>query len=118
MTSIAHPPSACRRAPLFACLLAAGLAAGCQMRGDVRPLSSEAPPPPVFAPPPDNCQAAGARFALGRQITAPLLEEMRARAGARSARTAVATDPVIAIDPQRLIVDIEPAGRIVGLRCG
>ncbi len=118
MTSIAYFLAACRRSPLFAGVLAAALAAGCQVRGDVRPLSSEAPPPPVFAPPPESCQAAGARFALGRQITAPLLEEMRARSGARSARTAVATDPAMAIDLQRLIVDIDPSGRILGLRCG
>ena len=103
---------------LIACVLAAGLAAGCQMRGDVRPLSSEAPPPPVFAPPPESCQAAAVRFALGRQITAPLLEEMRSRAGARSARTAGAADPAMPVDLQRLIVDIDPTGRIVGLRCG
>lgn len=118
MTSIASSLAAGRRPALLACLLGAGLVAGCQMRGDVRPLSSEAPPPPVFAPPPESCQAGGARFALGRQITAPLLEEMRSRAGARSARTAFATDPPMAVDPQRLIVDVDPAGRILGLRCG
>ena len=44
--------------------------------------------------------------------------EMRSRAGARSARTAVAADPVMGVDLQRLIVDIEPSGRILGLRCG
>lgn len=118
MTSIASSLAAGRRLPLVAGALAAALVAGCQTRGDVRPLSSEAPPPPVFAPPPESCQAASARFALGRQITAPLLEEMRSRAGARSARTAVATDPAMGVDVQRLVVDIEPSGRILGLRCG
>ena len=118
MTSHASSLAAARRLPLYAGVLAAGLAAGCQMRGDVRPLSSEAPPPPVFTPPPQVCQSTGARFALGRRITAPLIEEMRSRAGARSARTALATDPALAVDLQRLIVDIEPSGRIVGLRCG
>lgn len=118
MTSTDARLAACCRLPLVAGVLAAALAAGCQMRGDVRPLSSEAPPPPVFNPPPHTCQAAGARFALGRRITAPLIDEMRSRAGARSARTALASDPAMAVDPQRLIVDIEPSGRIVGLRCG
>jgi hypothetical protein len=118
MTSIDDSLVARRRFPLIAGMLAAVLAAGCQMRGEVRPLSSEAPPPPVFAPPPGACQAAGARFALGRQITAPLLEEMRSRAGARSARTALASDPAMGIDLERLIVDIDPSGRILGLRCG
>lgn len=118
MTPIASSLAMCRRPLWPVCLWAAGLAAGCQMRGDVRPLSSEAPPPPAFVPAPGACQAAAARFALGRQITAPLLEEMRSRVGAESARTAFATDPALPVDLKRLIVDIEPTGRIVGLRCG
>ena len=108
------------RRPLGPAACALGLAAlaGCQMRGDVRPLSSELPPPPVFAAPPEGCQPGGARFALGRTITAPLLEEMRMRAGARLARTALPNDAPPAADAQRLTVDIDPAGRILGLRCG
>ena len=106
----------------FTCglLIASAGLAGCQMRGNVRPLSSELPPPPVFATTTQpECRAADARFALGRQIDAPMLEQMRARTGARVARSVLPTDPPSPdVDATRLNVDIEPNGRIVGARCG
>nr|WP_256354269.1 I78 family peptidase inhibitor [Variovorax sp. dw_308] len=106
----------------FTCGLLLGVAtvAGCQMRGDVRPLSSELPPPPNFAGTmPQECRATEARFALGKPIDASTLEEMRLRAGARSARSVRPTDPPPRdVDATRLNVDIEASGRIVGARCG
>jgi hypothetical protein len=101
--------------PLLVLLLV--LLGGCQFRGEPRPLSSEAPPPPAFVDAPARCTAARARFGLGRRIIAPLLEEMRMRTGARRARLVLATDPEIPFDAARLIVDIEPNGRVVGVRC-
>jgi hypothetical protein len=64
------------------------LMAGCQARPEFRPLTSEAPPPPVFAtvPADEACQAVQARYALGRSLDPLLLEEMRTRTGSRSAR--------------------------------
>jgi len=104
-----------RRCPL---LLIVALAAGCQMRGEVRPLSSEMPPPPVFVAAPESCSAARSRFALGQRINLPLLEELRQRTGARRARAQRIDDPQAnEFDAARLIVDIEPNGRIVGVRC-
>jgi hypothetical protein len=103
----------------LALVLAALPLPGCQMRGDVRPASSDIEPPPAFAQTPETCRAAEARFAMGRQISAPLLEEVRQRAGARQARTALPGDaPSIEADATRLTVEIEPTGRIVGARCG
>lgn len=99
-------------------LLSLVLLGGCQFRGEPRPLSSEAQPPPAFVDAPAHCTAARARFGLGRRITAPLLEEMRMRTGARRARLVLATDPDTPFDAARLIVDIEPNGRVVGIRCG
>lgn len=93
--------------------------AGCQTRGPVHPLTSEIEPPPRLAEPPSSCRAAEAAFALGRHITAPLLEEMRLRTGARLGRTVTAGDLASAdFDAMRLNVDIEPSGRIVAARCG
>ncbi|PNG53215.1 hypothetical protein WDL1CHR_02122 [Variovorax sp. WDL1] len=40
------------------------------------------------------------------------------RTGARRARLVLATDPDTPFDAARLIVDIEPNGRVVGIRCG
>jgi hypothetical protein len=103
----------------MALLLGVASLAGCQMRGDVRPLSSELPPPPAFGAAPQECRASEARYALGRIIDAPLLEEMRARAGAASARTVLASDPPSRdTDMTRLDVDVEPTGRIVAAHCG
>ena len=99
-------------------LLSLVLLDGCQFRGEPPPLSSEALPPPAFVDAPARCTAARARFALGRRITAALLEEMRMRTGARQARLVLPTDPDIPFDAARLIVDIEPNGRVVGMRCG
>ena len=44
------------------------LAAGCQAPPKDRPLTSEVPEPPAFAPPPDSCLAEGVRFALGLSL--------------------------------------------------
>lgn len=99
-------------------LLSLVLLGGCQFRGEPRPLSSEALPPPAFVDAPARCTATRARFALGRRITAALLEEMRIRTGARQARLVLPTDPDIPFDAARLIIDIEPNGRVVGMRCG
>lgn len=92
----------------------------CQMRGDVRPLSADIAPPPRFAEAtPESCLAAESRFAFGRTITAPLLEELRERAGARLARTVQVADKTdTSVDANRLSIDIEPSGRIVGAHCG
>lgn len=94
------------------------LLAGCGHGSEPRPLTSEVPEPPSFAAPPESCLAEGARFALGLRISAPLLEEMRQRTGARFARTMRATDPPDpAQDATRLNVQVEPAGRVVGANC-
>ena len=94
------------------------LAAGCQAPPKDRPLTSEVPEPPAFAPPPESCLAEGVRFALGLRATQPLLEEMRQRSGARFALTVLSTDPPDPVlDPTRLNVRIEPSGRIVGASC-
>ena len=111
------PPIRRPLARLSACVLAAAALGACQMRGDFRPLSSELPPPPAIAQVSGECQASGARFALGRHITAPLMEEIRMRAGARVARTALPNEAAPPAEPQRLSIDIEPDGRILGLRC-
>jgi len=103
------------RHPIF---LLAVLAAGCQMRGDVRPLSSEVPRPPAFVDAPEACSAARVRFALGQRINTPMLEELRQRTGARRALAQRVDDPQAnEFDAARLTVDIEPNGRIVGARC-
>ena len=92
----------------------------CQMRGNVRPFSSEAPLPPVFvdAKAPAYCRAAEARYALGKTITQALLEELKQKTGARLARAGVGDPETKDSNDQRLTVDLDATGRIVGARCG
>ncbi len=105
-------------APATPLLLAIGFAlTGCQMRGDVRPFSSEVPPPPQFVPAAERCNAADARFALGQTMTLPLLEDARGRTGARSAITAKPGETPAPPDPMRLIIEVDPTGKMVGARC-
>jgi hypothetical protein len=92
--------------------------AGCQTRGEVRPFSSEVPLPPTFAAAVEQCNGADARFALGQVMTQPLLEEARNRTGARQAITAKAGETPAPADPLRLIVEVDPQGKMVGARCG
>src|SRR4051812_19223085 len=98
------------KTPRWALVAGSVWLASCQMRGDVRPASADIAPPPRFAEAtPETCRAAEARFALGRFITAPLLEEMRQRTGARMARTVAVGDTATTVyDGSRLNVDIEP----------
>ncbi|MDM0115850.1 hypothetical protein QTI66_27120 [Variovorax sp. J22R133] len=98
--------------------IAFGLLAGCQTRGDVRPFSSEVPLPPTFAKVVDVCNGAEARFAMGQKMTPALLEEAKNRTGARVAVTAKAGEALSPVDPLRLIVEVNPAGQMVGARCG
>ena len=88
-----HPGFICThaRSVMAAALCALSLfIAGCQSRPQFRPLTSEAPPPPVFVAVNGDadCQVNQARYALGRAIDAPLLEQIRNRTGSRSARRA------------------------------
>jgi hypothetical protein len=110
------------RSVMAAALCAASLfTAGCETRPQFRPLTSEAPPPPVFVnvPREEACQVAQARYALGQALDSLLLEQMRTRTGSRSARTAPVGTPLPApADPGRLTVDVDPQGRITGARCG
>jgi hypothetical protein len=97
------------------------LVAGCQTRPEFRPLTSDAPPPPVFVtvPADEVCQAVQARYALGRALDPALLEEMRTRTGSKSARTSPAGTPLpLPADPARLNVDVDPQGLVVAARCG
>jgi hypothetical protein len=106
------------RFALAAVLLSMGFAlAGCQTRGDVRPFSSEVPPPPQFVAVSEKCNANDARFALGQKITPPLLEDARGRVGARTAITAKPGEVPQPADPLRLIVEVDAQGKMVGARC-
>ena len=112
-------PSSARRIscralmPVMLCALAA-----CQTRGTDRPFTSEVPLPPKFAEVVPTCNGAPARFALGQKMTPALLEEAKNRTGAQVAVTAKPGEALNPANPLRLIVEVDPAGQMVGARCG
>ena len=104
----------------FALLMALGGIAACRSPDEHRPFSSEVPPPPRFAQPleaPASCTAEGARFALGAPISPPVLEDMRARTGAQAAQTIGPGDKSLPPAANRLLVEVDAQGRVVGARC-
>lgn|GEM_PF-1793833 len=109
-----------RSLPALLALAALAALAGCQTRGTDRPLSSEVPPPPRFAEPPPElaCNASLVRDALDQPINQGLLEDMRKRSQAASARTTGVGDPPPPNEAQRLLVEVNAQGRVTGARCG
>jgi hypothetical protein len=108
-----------RTAPAFAAWMAFGCllaVAGCQSDRP-RPMSPNLPPPPEFVDAPRACTASRMHFALGKRITAPLLDEMRMRSGAFMARTVLPDDAPMGFVAGRLLVDVEVTGRVVSVRC-
>jgi hypothetical protein len=91
---------------LFAAILAA-----CAQPG---PAPAPAPMPPASA-----CSAEPARFAVGQQATAALLEEARRRAGASRARILRPGQVVtMEFDGSRLNLQVDAGDRVLAVRCG
>jgi hypothetical protein len=65
------------------------------------------------------CDAQGAQWALGRSGTARVAEEARVRAGARMARVLHNGQAAVgAPDPERLNLEVDGNGKVIGARCG
>ncbi|HYP84308.1 hypothetical protein [Variovorax sp.] len=99
---------------------AAAVLAGCQSvpPPSERPLGPEVPPPPQLVNVAPRCDATQARFALGQVVDMKLLEQARDRAGAHQGITARPGEAAAPADPLRLILEVDPQGRMVGARCG
>lgn len=96
-----------------------GLLAACQYAPpESRPLGPNAPPPPRIVDVAQKCNANDARFALGQKITPEVLEDARNRTDARTAATTKAGVIPSPADPQRLLVEVDAEGKMVGARCG
>lgn len=89
--------------------------AGCAQLG---PASGPRPMGASTAPVGGTCNAQAAQWALGRSGTARVVEEARARAGARMARVVHAGQPAQAPDAERLSLEVDGSGKIVAARCG
>ena len=93
------------------------LLAGCQAPSGPRPLGPDVPPPPQVADA-FRCSAGESRFALGQVVTPALLNEARDRTGARSAVTVKAGEAPSPADPLRLLIQVDPEGKMNAARCG
>ena len=68
---------------------------------------------------PARCTAAGAKEYLGQELDAHTIDNARAHAGALRSRVIKPGEPVsMDIDPLRLNVELDDAGRVHRLRCG
>lgn len=69
---------------------------------------------------PAQCRAAGARQFLGQELELHVADDARAHAGAMRSRVVRPGDAVTSgdVDPLRLTIELNEAGRIRRLRCG
>ena len=69
---------------------------------------------------PAECRAAGARQFLGQELEPHVVDDARAYAGAMRSRVLKPGDVITRgdVDPLRLTIELNEAGRIRRLRCG
>lgn len=76
--------------------------------------ASAAPPEPVF-----QCNADGARFAVGQPLSPQLEAAARVRAGAGTVRALKPGEAVtMELNGGRLNLDVDARGRVTDVRCG
>ena len=78
------------------------------------PAPSAAAPEPVY-----QCNADGARFAVGQPLSPPLEAAARVRAGAGTVRALKPGEVVtMELNGGRLNLDVDARGRVTDVRCG
>ncbi|MES2245665.1 MAG: I78 family peptidase inhibitor [Pseudomonadota bacterium] len=83
------------------------------------PGAAAAPAPAAPAEPVFQCNAEGARFAVGQQVTPQLEAAARARAGAGTARVLKPNQAVtMELNPGRLNISVDARGRVKEVHCG
>ncbi|MBC7471610.1 MAG: proteinase inhibitor I78 [Ramlibacter sp.] len=79
-------------------------------------------PAPAPAPPGrggNECKAADAQFAVGKNADAALLEQARQRSGSRIARVLRPGQMVtMEYSAERLNLDVDASGKVASVRCG
>ncbi|MGD9774655.1 I78 family peptidase inhibitor [Diaphorobacter sp.] len=97
----------------------AGLVAAAVLALMVAGCSSVEPTGAGTAPVGGDCSAQGAQWAVGKMSTAKVVEEARVRAGARMARVLRPGQAITKeFNFQRLNLDVDATGVVVGVRCG
>lgn len=105
---------------LLLTLATAALLAACAAPAPTpAPGAAAAPAPAAPAEPVFQCNAEGARFAVGQQVTPQLEAAARARAGAGTARVLKPNQAVtMELNPGRLNISVDARGRVKEVHCG
>lgn len=78
-----------------------------------------APPTTGAAPPTGECNAEGARWAIGQAVNDDVVNRVLRDTGSRDARVLRPGQPAtMDFRPDRVNVDVNDRGAITGLRCG
>ncbi|PNQ93821.1 hypothetical protein CCU68_04340 [Pseudomonas gingeri NCPPB 3146 = LMG 5327] len=66
-----------------------------------------------------RCEAKGAEFTIGKQVSAELLEQARSRSGAQSARI-LGPDDMVTLEyrSDRLNLNVDSTGKVERVNCG
>lgn len=96
-------------------LLAVAVLSGCSGTGGTSSKASE----PVAASTDGRCQASGAGFAVGKQVSPALVEQARKASGSQLAR-AVGPHDVMTLEyrSERLNLNTNAQGVVTGVNCG
>lgn len=105
---------------LLLTLAAAALLAACAAPAPApAPAAGAAPAPAAPAEPVFQCNAEGARFAVGQQATPQLEAAARARAGAGAVRVLKPNQAVtMELNAGRLNISVDARGRVKDVHCG
>ncbi|WPH21760.1 I78 family peptidase inhibitor [Variovorax paradoxus] len=99
---------------LLSAVAGAVLLSACAAPAPAPAPASAAPPEPVF-----QCNADGARFAVGQSLSPQLEAAARVRAGAGTVRALKPGEAVtMELNGGRLNLDVDARGRVTDVRCG
>lgn len=105
---------------LFMVVGAAALLAGCAgpAPAPATGVSANAPAAPA-PPPPPQCNADGAKFAIGQQVSPQLEAAARVRSDATVSRVLRPHDAAtLELNASRINLDVDAHNRVKGVRCG
>ena len=99
---------------LLLAVAGAALMAGCAAPAPAPAPAPASPPEPVY-----QCNADGARFAVGQPLTPQLEAAARVRSGAGIVRVLKPGDAAtMELNGGRLNLDVDARGRVTDVRCG
>lgn len=108
------------KSPLLIVVAAAALLAGCAGPAPApAPVAAAKAPAAPAPPPPPQCNAEGAKFAIGQQASPQLEAAARARSDSSVSRVLKPRDAAtLELNGSRINLDVDARNRVKGVRCG